>query len=70
VASCKQSIHAQPTISASAKTKLEGLCAKVSSGDRAALHKVAQEVCVELVNASQVPAGVSKERALAVCKMK
>jgi hypothetical protein len=67
VAACKQSIQAQPTISASAKTKLEGICAK-AGGDRAALHRVAQEVCVELVNASRVPAGASKERALAVCK--
>jgi hypothetical protein len=70
VASCKQSIQAQPTISASAKSKLAGLCAKAASGDRTALHKVAQEVCVELVNASQIPAGASRERALAVCKMR
>jgi hypothetical protein len=70
VASCKQSIQAQPTISASAKSKLAGLCAKAAGGDRTALHKVAQEVCIELVNSSQIPAGASRERALAVCKMR
>jgi hypothetical protein len=67
-AACKQTINAQSTISASAKSKLLAVCEKAASGDTTALHKAAQEACVELVNASHVPAGAARERALAVCK--
>jgi hypothetical protein len=70
VANCKQSIQALKTISSSAKAKLEAVCEKAASGDPTALHKVAQEACVELVNAAHVPAGAYRERALAYCNVK
>ena len=70
VASCKHSIQAQSTISASEKAQLERTCEKAASGSSADLQKVAQEVCVGLVNASHIPAGTARERALTVCKVK
>jgi hypothetical protein len=70
VASCKQSIQAQKSILPSAKAKLEAVCEKAASGDPSALHKAAQEACVEIVNAAHVPAGAYRERALAYCKVK
>jgi hypothetical protein len=69
-AACKQAINAQSAISGSAKAKLEAVCQKAASGDTAALHKAAQEACVELVNASNVPVGAPRERALAICHTK
>jgi hypothetical protein len=68
VAACKAAIHAAPTLTASTKTKLEGVCNKAASGDVAGARKVAREVCVEVVNASPVPSGPAKEQALASCK--
>ena len=65
---CKHSIQAQTAISASAKAKLEKACAKAASGTQAALQEVAKQECVELVNASHLPAGPARERALSVCK--
>ena len=67
---CQHGIRAQPSISARAKTKLEKTCEKTASGSQAALHEVVKAVCVELVNASHLPSGVAKERALAVCSVK
>ena len=64
VASCKQAIQTQSTLSAAAKTRLEGICEKAPSSNQTAVRKAE---CVELVNAS-VPAGAARERALAVCK--
>lgn len=64
---CQHSIRQQPSISASAKTKLEKTCQKTASGSQAALQEVAKAVCVELANASHLPSGAAKERALAVC---
>jgi hypothetical protein len=67
-ASCKQKVKAQPTLSASARTRLEQLCSQAAtSTDRAAIRKATEEACVSLLNASHVPAGVARERALAVC---
>src|ERR1700694_793133 len=43
---CRQTIDAQPAISASAKSKLAGMCEKAATGDTIALHKAAQEACV------------------------
>jgi hypothetical protein len=68
VAACKQAVQAQTTLPAGAKSKLEAICAKAASGDQAAVRKVAQEVCEEVVNASAVPAGAAREQALAACK--
>ncbi len=67
VAACKHTVQSQPSLSASAKAKLEATCDKAASGNPATLQQVAHEACVELVNASHVPAGVSKEEALAIC---
>jgi hypothetical protein len=68
VARCTQAIQAQPTISASAKARLKTICGKAATGDPTVMHHVAQAVCIELVNALHVPAGVARARALAVCK--
>jgi hypothetical protein len=68
VAACKQAIQAQTTLPAGAKGKLEAICQKAANGDQAAVHKVAQEVCEEVVNNAAVPAGAAKEQALAACK--
>ncbi len=65
---CKHAVQVQPSISASAKSKLEQACGKAGSGGQAALQEVAKQVCVELVNASHIPAGAAKERALSVCR--
>jgi hypothetical protein len=68
VASCEQAVRSLHTISASAKAKLEAICKKAGSGGQAGLQNVAHEVCIELLNASHVPAGAAKEKALAACK--
>jgi hypothetical protein len=47
VAACKQEVQTQATTSASTKTQLEGVCAKVgraSSGDTAAAGEVLAEL--------------------------
>jgi hypothetical protein len=67
---CKHSIQVQPSLSASAKAKLEKTCGKAATGGQAAMEEVAKRVCVELVNASHVPAGQARERALAVCNVR
>jgi hypothetical protein len=66
---CKHAIQSQRSIPASAKAKLAKTCGKTASGGGAALQQVAKQVCVELVNASHVPSGAAKERALAVCRV-
>jgi hypothetical protein len=70
VAACKRRIGAQATLSASAKTRLDAVCERAVNGNPAALAKVAQEVCVEIVKSMHLPAGVAEERALAVCRVK
>jgi hypothetical protein len=67
---CKKEIQAQSTLPATAKAKLEGVCDKAAKGDQAAVKKAAQEVCEEVINSSQLPAGSAKEQALAACKAK
>jgi hypothetical protein len=70
-AACRRAIQTQSTISASAKAKLERrICEKAPPSNQAAQQKEIQEACVELVNASHIPAGPARERALAVCKVK
>jgi hypothetical protein len=66
-ASCKQRVQAQPSLSASAKAKLEQICNQVASTDPAAIRKATQEACIALLEASHVPAGAARERALALC---
>jgi ABC-type phosphate transport system substrate-binding protein len=70
VTACKASINSTPTLSASLKTKLTGLCDKAAHGDEAGVKKVAAEVCKDIVNASvpsSAPSSV-KDQALAACK--
>jgi len=70
VATCKQTVQSESAIPTSAKGKLEKTCEKAaSSGSAAALRKVAEEACVELITASHLPAGVIREKALATCKV-
>ncbi len=68
VASCKSAIHSESSIPASAKTKLEGICEKASGGSKEELQKVAHEECIALVDATPLPNGAAKQRALAICK--
>jgi hypothetical protein len=67
VAACKSAVQKAPTLSASAKAKIEGICDKVAT-DPSAARTAAKEVCVEIVNSSPIPSGALKEKALAGCK--
>jgi hypothetical protein len=49
------------------KSKVEGICNKAASGDLSGARAAAKEVCVEVLNASPIPAA-AKQRALAACK--
>ena len=67
---CKQGIQKASAIPQSAKAKLEQTCQKVGSGgSEAALRQVAEEACVQLIDASHIPAGAARTRALSVCKV-
>jgi hypothetical protein len=68
VAACKHGVQAASTLSASTRTKIEAICNKAASGDLNAAREAARQLCIELVNASPVPAGSAKEQALAACK--
>jgi hypothetical protein len=70
VARCIHTVRAQTSIPASAKAQLEKTCEKAASGNATALQNTARELCVQFVNASHVPAGIARERALAVCRAK
>jgi hypothetical protein len=64
---CKEIVTRDPTLSASVKSKVEGICAKAAHGNVAGARAAAKEVCVEVINASPVPAA-AKEKALKECK--
>jgi hypothetical protein len=66
-ASCKHGVEELSTLPAATKAKLLAICEKASGGDAAAARKAAAEACRELVNASPLPAGTTKDRALASC---
>jgi hypothetical protein len=68
VASCRHGVQSLPHLKQSIKEKLEEICQKAASGDVNAKRKAAQEACRELVNASPLPAGEARDRALAACK--
>ncbi len=68
VASCRHGVQSLPHLQQSTKEKLEEICQKAASGDVNAKRKAAQEACRELVNASPLPAGEARDRALAACK--
>jgi hypothetical protein len=67
VQTCIHAVQAQRTLPPSVKAKLDTTCQKASSTDRAVLQQAAREICIQLVVASHVPAGLARERALAVC---
>jgi hypothetical protein len=68
VTACKRGVQLLPHLPQSAKERLEAICEKAASGDVNTKRKAAEEACRELVNASPLPAGAAKERALAACK--
>jgi hypothetical protein len=70
IAACKSEIKAQSTLPASAKSKLEGICSKVAKGDKKAVRAVAREVCEEVIHGASLPAGATREQALAACRAK
>jgi hypothetical protein len=64
---CKSIVQREPALSASVKSKVEGICNKAANGDLAGARAAAKEVCVEVLNASPIPAA-AKQKALAACK--
>jgi hypothetical protein len=67
VAVCKSIVQREPTLSASVKSKVEGICNKAASGNLAGARAAAKEVCVEVIKASPIPT-TDKEKALVACK--
>jgi hypothetical protein len=67
VSVCKGAVRAQPTLSASTKANLEQSCEKAAAGGQSALQRVAHEVCLEIINSANVPAGAAREHAVATC---
>jgi hypothetical protein len=65
VASCKTSINAQATLTASDKSKLDAICQQAGNGDTAGVQKATAQVCQEIVK-DTVPAAEQTE-ALAAC---
>jgi hypothetical protein len=66
IAACKAVVQKAPTLSSTTKAKIEGICEKAGT-DPAAARTAAKEVCVEVINASPIPSGSIKEKALAAC---
>jgi hypothetical protein len=62
---CKRLVLAPSALSASTKAKLERSCEKAGGG-AGAERQVVHEVCEAL--AARVPAGPTRERALAICR--
>jgi hypothetical protein len=67
VAACKSVIQHEPTLSGDVKAKVEGICNKAADGDIEGARKAAKEVCIEVINASPIPAA-AKSQAVAACK--
>jgi hypothetical protein len=65
---CKRQIQSTRNLSASVRSKLEAVCVKAASGDTAAVKQAGREVCEEVINTSRLPAGASKDKALAACR--
>ena len=63
-----RSASEEAALSPKLKAQLGKLCEAATSGNVAAQHKIAEEVCTELVKNSHIPAGAPMKRALAVCK--
>ena len=66
VDSCKQSIAAQPQLSADVKKDLNEVCEEAASGDEDGARKAAREVCRKIVEET-APAGAAREQALQAC---
>jgi hypothetical protein len=64
---CKSIIEHEPTLEASLKSKLEGICSKAANGDLAGARAAAKQVCVEVIKSTPIPAA-DKEKALSACK--
>ena len=69
VVDCKHAIEAQ-RLQGTVKAKLFKICEKAATANESTLHELVKEVCRELVNASHLPPGPQRERALAVCSVK
>jgi hypothetical protein len=68
IAQCRRVVEARPGLSTTVKGQLDELCQKAASENPIAVRQSAEQVCVDLVNSSTIPAGVSKSQALAACK--
>jgi hypothetical protein len=68
VAVCKLIIAREPTLAASTKSKVEGICSKASAGNLAGARTAAKEVCVEVISASPIPTA-QKAKDIAACKL-
>jgi ABC-type glycerol-3-phosphate transport system substrate-binding protein len=68
IEACKHQIQSTRNLSASVRSKLEAVCVKAASGDTAAVKQAGREVCEEVINTSRLPAGASKDKALAACR--
>lgn len=66
VARCRRGVHSLPHLKQSTRSRLEALCGHAND-DPEAMRKAAVEACREIVNASPLPAGPQKERALRTC---
>ncbi len=66
VAACKSGVQSLPHLKQSVTERLEKLCEKGSLNPTAEREAI-DEACREIVNASPLPAGAAKERALAAC---
>jgi hypothetical protein len=64
---CVRAIAKASRIAPSVRTHLVQICEQAASPDAATRRKAAHEACVELVVAANIPAGPSRERALAIC---
>jgi len=64
---CKAIVARDSKLAANAKSKIEGICNKAADGNLAAARTAAKAVCVEIINASPIPAA-DKTKALAACK--
>jgi hypothetical protein len=67
VAICKLIIAREPTLAASTKSKVEGICSKAAAGNLAGARAAAKEVCVEVISAAPIPAAL-KAKDIAGCK--
>jgi hypothetical protein len=70
IAACKRGIEDQPaTVRQSAKTSLEGICAKDARRGPAALARGSRNLCLDAIaNAEPTPAGPTLRHMILICK--